>query len=147
MLSRGLTIVLVTLALALPVGSAAGVQLDGTSECLGLPTDAVYNWMDGFPCCFDERTCLDACENWFQTCNDIARIAYECQTHTARESIDLMKGNVCDTQTDKADRKDCSNTAAVDLRGFRDYMDSNLRNAKSDCGDFYFDCLDYCLDE
>lgn len=143
--------VLASLALVLTLGlvspvSAGAVDGIGSSECLGMPTQAVSDWMFLYPCCFDENTCNDACENWVRTCNDYARVAYQCQLHSSRQLTDLFKGSECDTSSSKDDRKQCSKDAGNELRSVREYLDMDLSSAKENCVDAFFDCLDFCLD-
>lgn len=139
--------VLVILAFALCAGLVSAPPAAATSECLGLPTDAANDWKDFYPCCYDDETCEDACENWIRTCNDFARIAFECQYHSSREFIALFKGSECDTETDKSSRKSCSKDAASELRSIKDDLSDDLREAKELCIDCYSDCLDFCEDD
>jgi len=142
---------LVSLAVIFSVGllapaRATGVDGISTSECLGLPTEIVLDWKFLYPCCHDTDTCLDACENWVRTCNDIARIAYQCQYHSSRELTGLFKGSECDTLTDKDGRKTCSKDAGEELVSIRQFLSDNLAEAKGICFDCFEDCVSFCED-
>ncbi|MDP3936524.1 MAG: hypothetical protein Q8R92_00115 [Deltaproteobacteria bacterium] len=142
--------VLVALAIALGFGFAtvaqAGTNGSGSSssECLGLATDAIQDWKFLYPCCHDQETCEEACENWTRTCNDIARIAHQCQYTSGREFTDLFKGSECDTDEDKSDSKACAQEASNGLQQLRSFLDSNYREAKETCFDCFDDCVNFC---
>ena len=147
-------LVSVIVALAIALGFAllspahAGTNGNGSSssECLGLPTDAVQDWKFLYPCCHDEETCEDACENWIRTCNDFARIAHQCQYTSARELTDLFKGSECDTESNMEDKRACSQDATEELQAVREFLSQNLREAKETCIDCYDDCVNFCED-
>ncbi len=142
--------VILALAFVLCFGFATVAQAGGggngtsSSECLGLPTDAVQDWKFLYPCCHDEETCEQACENWTQTCNDFAQIAYQCQYTSAREFTALFKGSECDTTDNKADSKACDMGAASAFGSIREFLSSNLSEAKEICFDCFDDCVNFC---
>ena len=144
---RSLFIFFLALSLLTTLGLWAPTSARATSECLGEPTEAVQDWKELYPCCFDSETCEDLCWDWVKSCNDYAQFAFVCQFSSIKEVLSLEKQVECRTQEDKDSRKSCEQSLRDDQRDITDFLRDDLNDAKETCRDCYSDCFNFCIDD
>jgi hypothetical protein len=137
--------VLVAIAIVWEWSPSGAPAVQATSECLGLPTQAVEDWKDGYPCCFEEQVCARLCEQWSKTCQSFVTAAYQCLLKSSGEVLTLEKSVECDTQEDKDSKKECITSVDGDRRNLGSMLSEDLQQAKETCVESIDECIENCV--